>query len=276
MRALVLCVAVLLMVPAAAGAAVTPGDYGGGEFTGREGWATWMWARVDPDGAARIGAATQLSCGIGRLDAELALAPDGTFTVSRRRVTRERGHVVRANVTVTGRFEGALATGTIRARVRDRTPRGTVQRCSTRGRPWKLHLRPAAGAPGPPQANGEYLGLTDQAIGMPKPFVLAVDRRAARVQVAIFEYVRRCRQGTRSLNNVTPGGRIRADGTFALRERFTLRYRDRVRERFRLRVDGRFTAGGVAGALRVTSVARRGGRVIDRCDTGQVGFAALL
>ena len=45
-----------------------------------------------------------------------------------------------------------------------------------------------------------------------------------------------------------------------------------------MRVDGRFVAGAVTGALRVTSVARRSGsgRVFDRCDTGAVGFDAQL
>jgi len=185
--------------------------------------------------------------------------------------------VIRARVTVTGRFDGAVATGTIRARLRDRTPRGNVQRCATRrARPWRIHLRPAAGAPAPPQPGGAYLGLTSQAVGVPKPFLLRVNRRATRVGVAIFDYARICRKGVITLNNFTPGGRIRPDGTFALRERFGLRFSRGIRERFRIRIDGRFGAGSVGGSLRVTTVARRGGRVIDRCDTGPLTFAAQL
>jgi hypothetical protein len=275
-RALVLAVVVLVGLPGVAGAAPTPGDYGGGDFAGRNHLATWMWARVDAAGNMRINAAAQLTCGIARIDAQATLAPDGSFRVSRLRVKRELGHVLRSNVTLSGRFDGALATGTIRARVRDRTPRGAVQRCAAHGRPWKLHLRPAAGAPGPPQSNGEYLGLTSQAEGVPKPFILHVNRRATRVGIAIFEYTRVCRRGGIALNNFTPGAPIRPDGTFALRDRFTLRFRGGVRERFRIDVDGRFAAGGVGGTLRATTVARRRGRVIDRCDTGQLSFAALL
>ncbi len=277
MRAILLSAALLLVAPSVAGAAPTPGDYGGGGFAPGTNQPTWMWARVAPDSSARIGGRAQLACGLAWFDAQVTVAPDGSFRFSRQRVTRERGHVVRANVTLAGRFAGGLATGTLRARVRDRTPRGTVQRCTTRGaRAWKMNLRPAAGAPGPPQPSGAYLGLTSQAAAVPKPFVLRVNRKATRIALAIFDYVRQCGSRALRLNNVTPGGRIRSDGTFALREGFTLRYRGGVRERFRIRIDGRFTAGGVAGSLRVTTVARRGGREIDRCDTGPLTFAALL
>jgi hypothetical protein len=237
---------------------------------------TTMWARVAPDGAARVGGRTQLACGLASFDAEVAPAADGTFRFTRTRVTREAGHVVRAKVTVAGRFDGALATGTVTARVRDRTPRGTVQRCSTRGRAWKLHLRPTAGAPAAPHPGGAYLGLTSQAVGLPKPFVLHVRPKGTRVGVAIFDYVRVCRKATIPISNVTPGGPIRADGTFGLRERFRLRSRGGIRERFRIRIDGQFTAGGVTGSLRVNTVVRRGGRVIDRCDTGALTFTAAL
>ena len=277
LRTVLLAAALLLVAPGVAGAAATPGDYGGGGFAPRTHQPTWMWARVAPDSSARIGGRAQLACGLAWFDAQVTVAPDGSFRFFRRRVTREGGHVVRANVTVAGRFAGGLATGTLRARVRDRTPRGTVQRCATRGaRAWKLNLRPAAGAPGPAQPSGAYLGLTSQAAPAPKPFVLRVNRRASRVALAIFDYVRRCGRRSLRLSNVTPGGRIRPDGTFSLREGFTLRYRGGIRERFRIGIDGRFTAGGVGGSLRVTTVARRDGREIDRCDTGPLTFAALL
>jgi hypothetical protein len=267
----------MLVAPGVAGAAVTPGDYGGGAFAAGTGQATWMWARVGADGSAHIGGRTQLGCALGWFDAHAKLAPDGSFRFSRVRLTRETGHVIRAAVTVSGRFDGALATGTVRARLRDRTPRGNVQRCATRrARAWKLHLRPAAGAPAPPQPGGAYLGLTSQAGSVPKPFLLRVNRKATRVGVAIFDYTRICRQGGISLNNFTPGAPIRPDGTFSLRERFRLPFKGGIRERFGIRIDGRFTAGGVSGSLRVTTVARRGGRAIDRCDTGPLTFAALL
>jgi hypothetical protein len=276
-RSLLVAFLIVLVAPGVAGAAVTPGDYGGGGFAAGSGQVTWMWARIGADGSARIGGRAQLRCGIGWFDAQVALAPDGSFRFSRIRTTREAGHVIRAEVSMSGRFDGAVGAGTVRARVRDRTPRGAVQRCATRrARPWKVHLRPVPGAPAPPQPGGIYLGLTSQAGGVPKPFLLRLNGSGTRVGVAIFDYTRQCRKGGISLNNFTPGGPIRPDGTFTLRERYGLPFRGGIRERFRIRVDGRFTAQGVTGSLRVATVARRGGRVIDRCDTGQVGFTALL
>ena len=44
-----------------------------------------------------------------------------------------------------------------------------------------------------------------------------------------------------------------------------------------MKVDGRFTPSGVNGTLSVSSVLRSpSGRVLDRCRTGPVAFAALL
>ena len=162
--------------------------------------------------------------------------------------------------------------------MRNRYPNGRVLRCSTRGaRRWQLRLRSPAGAPAPPQARSTYHGLTFEAADVPRPFVLRVGGGARRVVVSVFEYTRHCARQSFFLNDITPGARIRADGTFAIRERFTLPFL-RSRERFRVRVDGRFVAGGVTGVLRVTTVTRRrgSGRVVDRCDTGQVGFDAQL
>jgi hypothetical protein len=49
-------------------------------------------------------------------------------------------------------------------------------------------------------------------------------------------------------------------------------------ERVRVRVAGGFSPGHAAGTVRVHSVvrSRRNGRVVDRCDTGQLTFNAQL
>jgi hypothetical protein len=138
----------------------------------------------------------------------------------------------------------------------------------------------AAGAEAPgagPRANGAYFGVTSQIEGRVRPFVLRVDPRGRRVRVAVFEYRQRCGFGPREWSNITPGARIRADGTFRLRERFVYRYRD-ANERFTVRVDGRFTPNGVSGSYSVsaTARARQGGRVLGRCRTGPQSFAAAL
>jgi hypothetical protein len=97
------------------------------------------------------------------------------------------------------------------------------------------------------------------------------------VDGAWFDYTRACRRRSLFLNEVTPSGRIRPDGTFSLRDRFTLRDRaTRRAERFVVLVDGQFAGGVVTGTLRVTTVERRAGRIIDRCDTGPLTFAASL
>jgi hypothetical protein len=278
-RTLLLAVSLLLVAPGVAVAAPIPGDYGGGavransELPG----TSWMWARVGADGRARVGGAASLACGLGRFDAEVVPAADGSFVLSRVRRGREGGHRLRAVVTVRGRFDGSSASGTVNARLRNVSPNGRVRRCSTSGaRPWTLRMRAAPGAPAPAQARAVYSGLTDEPGPVPRPFLLRTSNDGTRVAVAIFEYTRRCRRGSFFLNNFTPNGTIRADGTFAMRERFTLRYRGGIRERFRIRVDGQFTAGGVAGGLRVSTVVRRRGRAIDRCDTGALTFGALL
>jgi hypothetical protein len=282
-RTLLLAVSLLLVAPGVAVAAPTPGDYGGGALAGAKSLTLrvgngWMWARVAPDGRARIGGAFHVACGLTRFDAQVTLGADGSFDFTRVRRARESGHRLRAVVRVRGRFDGTAASGTVRGVLRNRFPNGTVRRCSTRGaRPWQLRLPAAPGAPAAAQPGATYLGVTSEQADVPRPFLLAVARNGARVKTAVFEYVRHCRRFSLFLNDITPSARIRPDGTFTIRERFAVRYR-RSKERFRIRVDGRFTAGGVSGTIRAATVARRrgSGKVVDRCDTGQLGFNAQV
>jgi hypothetical protein len=282
-RSLIAAVVVLLGAPGVAGAAVTPGDYGGGALSAR--WKVgdgWTWARVAANGRARIGGAIKVACGLAVFDAEVTLGPDGSFRFTRvRRVPEsQNGHRLRTKVTVEGRFDGTGASGTVTGRLRNRHPDGTVRRCSTRGaKPWQLRMRPAPGAAAAPHPGGEYLGLTSEQGDVPRPFVLRVAGNGTRIATTIFEYTRQCRRRSYFLNEMARGGRIRPDGTFSVRNRFTLRYTDVPQvERFVVRIDGQFSGGMATGTLRVTSVARRRGtdRVVDRCDTGPLTFGASL
>jgi hypothetical protein len=281
-RSLVLAVPLLLVAPGVAGAAVVPGDYGGGAVKGRGGpghlrnGTVWMWARVAADGRARIGGAAHVACGLTRFDAEVTLAPDGSFRFSRIRTSRQAGHRLRTVVTVQGRFDGAAASGTVRGRLRNRQPDGEVRRCSTGGaRDWQLRMPPAPGPPAPAQAGATYHGLTSQQGDVPRPFLLAVARSGARVKATIFEYKVGCAKLSYESNDVSRGARIRAGGTFLVRESFAFRS-PRLVERVRVRVAGGFSAGQASGTVRVHSVvrSRRSGRVVDRCDTGHLTFNA--
>jgi hypothetical protein len=275
----------LLGAPGVAGAAVNPGDYGGGAIKAgsRAGHtstgSSWMWARVGADGHARIGGRVNLGCGLAVFDGEVTPAADGSFAFTRSRRYRSRGHRLRAIVTVRGRFDGAAASGRILAGLRNRHPDGKVRRCATsrRGARWQLRQPAAPSAPAPAQARATYRGLTSQSGSEPRPFLLRVARAGDRIVTSVFEYTRACRKGEFFLNDVSPGARIRPDGTFTIREGFTLPY-VRNDERFRIRIDGQFRAGAVAGTLRVTTVLRRrgSGRVTDRCDTGPLTFSAAL
>jgi hypothetical protein len=275
-----LAVPLLLVAPGVAGAAVTPGDYGGGalrpdkpgRLTRGEGWT---WARVGTDGRARIGGAFHATCGPARFDAEVTLAPDGSFRFTRERRFTTVGLRIRAVVTVRGRFDGTGASGTLVGHLRSRGADGRVRRCSTRG-PWQLRMPAVAATPAPAQPGAVYRGLTSQQGDVPRPYLLGVTRRG-RVETTVFEYKMVCGKLAYATNDVSPGARIRPDGTFRVRERFTLGSR-RIAERVRVRIDGGFRAGGVAGTVRVRSVVRnrRTGRLIDRCDSGSLTFAAVL
>lgn len=267
MRALA-AAALLLVLPAAAGAA----DYGGGTAPDSVRRAnqqlTLIAFRMAEDGTGRATVKVAAGCGVARTARDIGLAADGTFTLQVTEDARVGSGVrQRSEITLTGQMVGPVAGGTVRARVTFRHRGRVVERCDSGDREWSAR---AAGAVA--EAAGAFYGLTAQT-GRPLPLVIGV--ADSRVRVAAFEYRMRCRRGGYEWENITPGGRLAADGTFSLRERFSRTWRE-GRERFRVRVDGQVAATGVSGTLSVTSVLRsRGGRVLDRCSTGRVNFTAL-
>jgi len=110
-----------------------------------------------------------------------------------------------------------------------------------------------------------YYGLTEQPV---RPHALVLRVGSGRVQTVAFQYRLPCTDRVIETDNLTPGGAIAADGTFHLRERFTIPYADGP-ERFRVKVDGQFTPAGANGTL---SVASRFGQ--DHCATGVTTWAA--
>jgi hypothetical protein len=275
---------VLSGVPAAAEAAPIAGDYGGGAIASgftyaKGGRYTTMALRVDPSRTsvlvtARVGS----RCGSSELVRRVPLAGDGSFTVratSRKRVQFKRFQRKTQKVVIFGRVDGGGGSGNARAKVTYRTHGHIDGVCRVRKQSFQVRAAGPEPAPGPARPSTTYHGLTSQRAGKPRAFVLRVDRRAKRVKTAIFQYTRRCQTGTYSLGNISPGARIRAGGAFSKTERFAIGFSNAV-EHFRVRTNGQFTPNGVKGTIKVTSVARArsNGRVIDRCRSGSIGFAA--
>jgi hypothetical protein len=269
---------VALAWPAAAGAT----DYGGGTAPDSVARAnrqlTLIAFRTFDDGSARVGVKVAAGCGLGRAGKAVRVAADGTFSFAatvRRRVPGSPGVRQTSRISLSGRIAGAAASGTVTARLTFRRGGRVVERCNSGARPWQARAAAAEPVAAPPQPGGAYHGLTGQR-SRPYPLVLRVNANATRVATAVFEYRQRCRRRPFEWENITPGARLRPDGTFSLRERFTFRWEE-GRERYRVKVDGRFTPAGVNGTLSVSSVLRsRSGRVLDRCRTGRVTFAAAL
>jgi hypothetical protein len=270
MRELAAAALICLALPAAAGAA----DYGGGTAPDSVRRAnrqlTLIGFRMADDGSGRATVKVAAGCGAAKVTGAIGLAADGTFTLEK---TKERGVGggvrQRSEVTLSGQMVGPLASGTVHARVTFRRRGRVVERCDSGTREWNARAAGAAtGASG-----GAYYGLTSQTA---RPFPLVLSVGGSRVRVVGFDYRMDCRRGGFEWENITPGGPIAADGTFSLRERFSRTFRE-GRERFRVKVDGQVAPTGVSGTLSVTSVLRSpSGRVLDRCRTGPVPFAALL
>ena len=267
MRALA-AAALLLIFPAAAAAA----DYGGGTAPDSVRRAnqqlTLIAFRMADDGTGRATVKVAAGCGVAKTTRDVALAADGTFGLQVTENDRVGGGVrQRSEIKLTGQMVGPVASGTVRARVTFRRRGRVVDRCASGDRAWNARAAGAVAAPA-----GAFYGLTAQT-GRPFPLVLSVG--GARVRAAAFEYGMGCRRGGYEWENITPGWRLAADGTFSLQERFSRTWRE-GRERFRVRVDGQVAATGVSGTLSVRSVLRsRSGRVIDRCGTGRIAFTAL-
>lgn len=257
----------VLGFPATAGAT----DYGGGTAPDSVRRAndqlTLIAFRMGDDGTGRAVVKVAAGCGTAKALRDIGVAADGTFTLEATERKRVGGGVRQTSeMALSGRIVGAMASGTVQAQVTLRRGGRIVERCNSGARQWNAR---AAGATALPAA--AYYGLTSQT-GRPFPIVVSVG--PGRVRLAAFDYRMDCRDGGFEWENITPGGRLAADGTFSLRERFSRGWRE-GRERFRVKVDGQVTATGISGALSVTSILRSSsGRVMDRCATGRRTFAA--
>jgi hypothetical protein len=272
MRAVLLAGLLVLAWPAVAAYAV---DYGGGtpadsvERAQRQ--LTIVGIRLGANLQARVWVTVAARCGTGPATAPVTLNSDGTFAF--RRTLRDRipnGARRTTRIRMAGQIVGNAASGTVSARLSFRRHGRVTGKCSSGTRTWQARLSHPLGAPSPARPNAGYYGSTSQEGGRVWPITVKVSENGRRVSTAVFEYRHRCRSGNvYEFNNLTPGAPIAADGTFHLRERFTIHYAE-GNERYRVSVDGQFQADGLTGTLSVRSVlkSRGGGRVLDRCTTG--------
>jgi hypothetical protein len=256
--------------PAAARAADAGGGTPSTSARGYRAQLTLVTMRTAADGAAVVRATVPARCGVAHVTrAGVVVAADGSFaftaTVRDRAPEDRRVHRI-ARVKVSGNVIGAVR-GTVSATIRLVRRGRTVDRCSSGARAWQARAAAAEPVAGPAHPATAYYGLTAQPA---RPHALVLRVGSGRVQTLAFQYRLPCTDRVVETDNVTPGGAIAADGTFHLRERFTVHYANGD-ERFRVKVDGRFTTGGANGTLSVRSTFGQ-----DHCATGAVSWAAAL
>jgi hypothetical protein len=230
-----------------------------------------------PEGRVALAFDTTLRCGraVAQVRVARTVAWNGA-TVQAQGKGRApfAGRPVRFTWALQASADGQTATGTLQLaarrhgrRCRGRAPRGFL-----------APLMPAApGAPALPAAASAYSGGGPRLVAGRRPgsVVLRVSPDGSRV-AARWAVAARCSHGRpHRLVNLTPPTRIAADGTFARRDRFAVRYADAF-VRYRVRFAGRFTGATAAGSLRLRATirTRRGGAVIARCDTRRRGWSA--
>jgi len=263
MRVLVAAALLALAWPAAARAA----DLGGGtpstSARSYRSQLTLVTLRTAPAGAAVVRATVPARCGVAHITrTNVPIAGPFAFTATaRERVPQDSRARLIARVSVAGTAAG----GTVSARIRLEVHGRTVERCNSGTRAWQARTPVAETVAGPPRADTAYYGLTAQPA---RPHALVLRVGAGRVQTVAFQYRLPCSHRVVETDNLTPGGKIAADGTFSLRERFTIPYAEGP-ERFRVKVDGQFTPAGANGTLSVSS--KFGA---DHCATGAIQWAA--
>jgi hypothetical protein len=226
---------------------------------------------------------TTLLCGrtteeaVGRRIVALAgssFAADGASVVRSGRVRFEYGWSLHGTVA------GRTVTGVLRIAGRRRIAGGRWVRCRRRPeRDFQARLATSPAGPGAtPLPASSYYGLSNLVIGdgLRAAVVLRTTRDGTKV-AARWNAVARCRRGPRErLVNFTPATRVRADGSFARSERFSVRYADAL-VRYRVRFAGRLEADGAQGELRMRARVydRHGRRLRTRCDTRRRRWRAL-
>ena len=206
------------------------------------------------------------------------LNPDGSFslTFNRKRLqpTTIRGRYTR-RVVITGQVGGAEIRGRLEASASGRGLRGCSGAFDIVARQPPSVL-PPEGAPAP--ASATLIGMTSGTKGGPFALNLRVSADGRRVSQLVAGARYTCRRlKPYQETNYSPAIRVNPDGTFRYVERFKVRFAD-VTDSVTVTTEGRFVNGGATGTweARATSRSRETGRVVDRCGTGALTWAAAL
>ena len=283
-RALTIAAALILCVlPAAAGRAAAPSTatYAGGFLTAA---APLVALRVASGRITLEGQAIARCAGRGPVEDHVVLripvGPDGSFRghdLVTYRVSATESRTV--SLTASGILvDSTRAAGSLRLGVLIRRRGRPLLHCSSGAQHWEA--RSASGpSSGPPEplAGVSYYGAIAQRGLLPFPLALHVSPDRGRVDAAVYRIYRRCRGvSSRDIANDAPPTAIRSDGSFSTVQRYNQRFVDAI-ESFTFRFAGRFSTMRVGGTVRATSILRalRTHRVIGRCDSGTVTWAAV-
>jgi hypothetical protein len=209
-------------------------------------------------------------------DLRTPLAADGTFGAS---VTAHPSKARSVKLDVTnGSVTGDHASGQLTMSTSTKVGKKTVS-CTTGLVAWQARavVVPPTGVASP-QAGVTYNGTTSQINAFaPSPFALLVSTDGQQVTRTVFPYRQRCTHGSISYTYVSPSAAIKADGSFAVTERFTQRT-GRIVEKFTAEVSGKFAGNGATGSIRVRSTRRnkKTGKVVATCDTKSFSWGAIL
>jgi len=285
-----IAVALVLAVPAAAGAqAPASGDFGGGtlnEDPYRNATKTMTIAASVSGGQARIQAFVTGRCATALVRRTVPITPEGDFSlqVSGRR-RNVAGFRSTHRLTLRGRITPEGGSGTASARLTGRARGRRLQRCSTGALAWAMKPSglPGQGNPSPAPAGATLLGTSAQRLsGVAQPVLLRVSTNRQRLEAGIFGFGAPCQRKAVKWDfarfgwNVIQPATINPDGSFRSQERFRNRYRDSI-ERATIVFEGRFVEGGAQGTLSLTSRwTTRKGRFLDRCTTGTHAWTARL
>ena len=179
---------------------------------------------------------------------------------------------IRYTWTVTGQISGGTGTGTLHITgVRRRG--GRSRQCTRKpDRPFTVKLPVApAGGPAAPGARAFHAGTSDYEIfdHIQSPVILRASKDRNQIAGQWTTSIKCGRGPTASFVNFSPAMRVKPDGTFSRKERFSVQYGTEL-VRYRASFSGRIRTDGATGTLRLrTRVYNRSGtKLRTKCDSG--------